>query len=299
MRRDDEEGAPPARVSEGTRLRRRGLVPKRRFGQHFLFNPRLLDFVIEHAGIEQGTHILEVGPGSGALTRRMLARGAHVIAVEIDRGLCELLRGELAGEPRFELLECDVLEGKHRLDGRVLAALEALGAPFKLVANLPFNAATPLLVQLLEQCPALAGAVVTVQDEVADRFVAVPGTRDYGTISVLAQAAARVRKLLKIGRQSFSPPPKVDAAVLELVPLAEGAPSRAVYAALKELVACAFAQRRKKLRARVAACWPSAEELCPPDARPEEVEPAGYLAMAHAVANERARGLPPQPRGQA
>ncbi len=281
------ERVPGEREGEGTRLRRRGLAPKRRFGQHFLFNPRLLDYVITQAGIVEGMHVLEVGPGSGALTRRMLARGAAVTAVEIDRGLCRVLREELSDEHGFTLIEGDALAGKHRMNEELRAHLASAGRPFKLVANLPFNAATPLLMLVLEDWTLFSGALVTVQDEVADRFVATPGTGTYGVISVLAQVLAVPRKLLKIGRQSFSPPPKVDAAVLQLTPRTPPLASAALYGAVKEVVAEAFGQRRKKLRPRIAARWPAAEGACPADARPEEISPSGYVAIAELVAGAR------------
>jgi 16S rRNA (adenine1518-N6/adenine1519-N6)-dimethyltransferase len=249
--------------------------------------------VIAHAEVAEGTRVLEVGPGSGALTRRLLAHGAIVTAVEIDRGLCGVLRDEFADCARFTLIQADVLDGKHRLNEGVMAHLAAAGQPFKLVANLPFNAATPLILLLLENGPLLSGVVVTVQAEVADRFIAVAGTREYGVISVLAQVLSKPEKLLKIGRQSFSPPPKVDAAVLKMTPRNCLDASRFPYGALKELVAWAFAQRRKKLRARVAERWPEAESVCPLDARPEDIDPAGYLAIAEVIAAGRLQGPPP------
>ncbi len=282
--------ARPERASEGARLRRRGLAPRRRFGQHFLFNPRLLDYVIARAGVGEGTRVLEVGPGSGALTRRLLAAGAFVTAVEIDRGLCGILREEMGDRERFTLVEGDILAGKHGLNAAALSAVGPPGTSFSLVANLPFNAATPLLLLLLERGPTLARAVVTVQEEVADRFVAAAGCGSYGVISVLAQTLAATEKLLRIGRQSFSPPPKVDAAVLRLTPRVSGRPAPAVYGALKEVVAWAFSQRRKQLFQRVAARWPGAERACPARARPEEVSPAAYIALAEAIAAAESPG---------
>ncbi|HAK96110.1 MAG TPA: ribosomal RNA small subunit methyltransferase A [Planctomycetes bacterium] len=282
-------GPRPERAGEGARLRRRGLAPRRRFGQHFLFNPRLLDYVIAQAGVGAGTRVLEIGPGSGALTRRLLAAGAVVTAVEIDRGLCGVLREEFGDRERLTLIEGDVLAGKHALNAAVLSGIEVPGTPFSLVANLPFNAATPLLLLLLEQCPGMAKAVVTVQDEVADRFVAASGAGAYGVISVLARTLAATEKLLRIERRSFSPPPKVDAAVLRVTPRAGDRPAPAVYGALKELVAWAFSQRRKQLLPRVAARWPGAAHACPARARPEDVSPAAYLALAEAIVAAESR----------
>lgn len=230
----------------------------------------------------EGDRILEVGPGTGALTRLLLDRGAQVTAVELDRRLCALLREELGGREGFRLIEGDVLAGKRRLSPAVLAALGRPTDPVKVVANLPFGAATPFIVTLLEAAPGLETMVVTVQLEVADRFAAPPGSRAYGVVSVLAQTLARVEKLRRIDRAAFWPPPKVDAAVVRFTPRREDRPGEDLYARLAELVRFAFAERRKRLRGRLAARWPAGglELLVPRDARPEELDAATYLAVA-------------------
>ncbi|HNS00614.1 MAG TPA: 16S rRNA (adenine(1518)-N(6)/adenine(1519)-N(6))-dimethyltransferase RsmA [Planctomycetota bacterium] len=281
--------ARPEGTGEGARLRRRGLAPRRRLGQHFLFNPRLLEYLIAQAGLREGARVLEVGPGSGALTRRLLAAGAAVTAVELDRGLCGVLREEFGDREGLTLIEGDILAGKHALNPAVLSGIGAPGTAFSLVANLPFNVATPLLLLLLELCPDMEKAVVTVQDEVADRFIAASGAQAYGGVSVLAQTLAAAEKLLRIEGRSFSPPPKVDAAVLRVTPRVER-PPQAVYTVLKELVAWAFSQRRKQLLPRVASKWPGAACACPARARPEEIAPAVYLALAEAINAVEPRG---------
>ena len=274
---EDAEGA-----SEVARLRRAGIRPTRALGQHFLFNPRLLEYIVEQAAVGPGDHVLEVGPGSGALTRRLLARGAAVTAVELDDGLSRLLEEELGGQDGFRLVRGDVLDGKHELHGDVRRVVTGAGGPIKLVSNLPFCSATPFLVTLLEQSRDLSVAVVTVQLEVADRFVAAPGRKSYGIVSVVAQVLARVEKLKRIRRLSFWPPPRVDAAVVRFTPHREGKPPVDQYRALKEVLRFAFAERRKQLRSRLEARWPgvvTADALVT-GARPEDVEPAGFLEIA-------------------
>lgn len=282
----------PRGPGEGARLRARGFRRKRRFGQHFLFNPRLLDFLVEQAQVRAGTRVLEVGPGSGALTRRLLARGARVTAVEIDRDLWPVLREEFGAGGAFELLEGDVLAGAHRLSPVVARWLEADPGPFALVANLPFGCSVPFLLLMLRDArPALETAVVTVQWEVAERFCAAPGSNAYGAVSVLVQTLADVSTVRRIRRQAFTPPPKVDAAVLRLFPrVGEGAPSPALYAVLTRVVKRAFSAPRKKLKGRIESGWPgvSVHGLTTDDARPADLPPSAYLALA-----VRAAGVEP------
>jgi 16S rRNA (adenine1518-N6/adenine1519-N6)-dimethyltransferase len=270
---------------ELARLRAYGIRPTRARGQHFLFNPRLLAYLADQASVGAADRVIEVGPGTGALTRILLARGARVTAVEIDRGLCRLLRDELGGAEGFRLIEGDVLAGKHRLHAELLAEIgHAPPRSLKVVANLPFSAATPFLIELLAEAPDLETAVVTIQKEVADRFAARPNEPAYGVISVLAQVLAGVEKLKRIRKQSFWPPPTVDACVVRFTPHRLDRPSETLFRALRELVAWAFQHRRKKLLARLESRWPGlpAGAIIGEDARPDAVGPDAYLALARA-----------------
>lgn len=299
-RRPSPAGGGPG---EGDRLRRAGIRPTKALGQHFLFNPRLLDFVIDGAAVGPGDLVLEVGPGTGALTRRLLARGADVVAVELDRALCRLLREELGGETRFRLIEGDAMAGKQTLNGELLETITGAPGGFKVVANLPFGSATPLLLALLEEGEALEVAVVTVQLEVADRFAAPTGGKSYGVVSVLAQTLACVEKLKRIGRLSFWPPPKVDAAVVKLVPRRGDRPPRELYRVLQDLVQWSFRERRKQLRPRFVHRWPGvaagAEESIPAGGRPEVLAPATYLELACRLLRAGGAALPGTEPGRA
>jgi len=274
------------RIREVDRIRARGLKPRRSLGQHFLFDHRILDVLVESAGVGPGDFVLEVGCGSGALTRRLLARGAHVVGVEIDRNLCALLREDLAQQGTFSLVEGDVLAGKHKLNPEVREAVERFPKKGKVVGNLPFSTATPLVIRLLRELENLEVIVVTVQLEVADRLTAEPGGSAYGALSVMARALADVEKVRKIDRRSFWPRPKVHGAVVRLVPRAEGRPPEPVLAALEAVVRAGFDHRRKRLRKVLQARWPLLElnDIVPEEARAGDLPPESYVALAERLA---------------
>lgn len=222
-----------------------GLRPKRRFGQNFLHDAHAMDRVVEAAEVGSGDRVLEVGPGTGSLTQRLLEAGARVVAVEVDRDLAVMLREQL--EPwgdQAHLIEGDVLAGKHAVEPRVLEAM-ADAATFSLVANLPYNVASPLLMNLAVQAPAMSRAVVMVQREVADRIVAEPGSKVYGAMSVVLQAQFACRRMFTLPPGAFWPPPKVDSAVVRLDRL--DPPLTKDPLALSALVSKLFGQRRKQL----------------------------------------------------
>ncbi len=211
---------PPARV-------------RPRLGQHFLVDENILGVVGRLAELDPSDVVLEVGAGLGVLTAYLAGRAGFVHAVEIDRGLAPALEQRLAGAS-VALHFGDALE----LD---LAALEPV--PTKLVANLPYSIATPLVVDSLDGLPALRLWCVMVQREVADRFFAAPGTKDYGAVSVLVQLAARRSGFHPVSRTVFSPRPHVDSALVAF--RRQRLPER--FGALKQLVQAAFAHRRKTL----------------------------------------------------
>lgn len=269
-------------------LRRYGIHPRHRFGQNFLLNPRLLDFIIDQAQVAPGDHVLEVGPGSGALTRRLLTRGASVTAIEIDRDLSRLLLDTIgAGPEPFTLIQGDVIASGKALNPQLLAALPAGDAPLKLVANLPFSCGTTVVMSCLDGLAGMRRITVTLQLEVVDRFVAVPGSKAYGVVSVLSQLMGDVRKVKKVSRRAFWPEPKVDAAVLDIaLPPSEARMSSEIYNHLKDIVQFAFQNRRKKLQSRLARRWPQLSQaiLEPFDCRPDAVPPPRFMTLAHAVA---------------
>lgn len=219
---------------------RHGLAARRALGQHFLLDPAVCARIAAQAGDLAGRHVLEVGPGPGGLTRALLATGAaSVLAVEIDRRAVAALAELAALHPgRLAVREADAL---------TLDPAEALPAPRRIVANLPYNIGTPLLVRWLRGAAALEGMTLMFQQEVAERIAAAPDTDAYGRLGVLAQWRCTARLALSLPPGAFSPPPKVWSAVVDLVPHAAD-PGAALFAAMERVTAAAFGQRRKMLR---------------------------------------------------
>jgi 16S rRNA (adenine1518-N6/adenine1519-N6)-dimethyltransferase len=209
--------------------------PKRELGQHFLADENILGVIERLAELGEADVALEIGPGLGVLTRRLAERVAHVHAVEIDTSLEERLRTKLAGTTNVELHFGDALQ----LD---LRAFEP--PPTKLVANLPYNVATPLIVESLDGLPTVVLWCVMVQREVADRLFAAPGTKEYGAVSVLVQLASERTGFRPVSRSVFRPRPNVDSA---LVAFRRRNELPAGYPRLKQVVGAAFAHRRKML----------------------------------------------------
>ena len=257
------------------------MIPARkRWGQHFLVRAETARRIVEASGVGPGDIAFEVGPGEGALTRPLAERAGRVLAVEIDPLRCEALRHGLAGNVR---LVCgDVLD---RSFAEWLATVEWT-PPAVLVANLPFNAATPILVRAIEEEGTFSRAIATVQKEVARRFSATAGSEAYGYLSVRAAAFARARVLFDLPPGAFRPSPRVTSSVLELVPRSASLDSAARDRALA-IASLAFRFRRKTVanalssavdRARVTRAL---EELGrSPLSRAEELSLADYIGLA-------------------
>jgi len=196
-------------------LAERGLAPKKSLGQNFLVDHNLLAKLVDAADVSPGAAVLEIGPGAGVLTRELLERGARVVAVELDAGLADLLRDTLLPHhpDALTLIEGDALPSG-RLHPDALAALA--GAAWTMVANLPYGAASPILVDALARRPACRGVHVTIQKEDADRVLATPGTKDYGALGVICQAMAEGEVICKAPGSCFWPPPKVTSAMISL-----------------------------------------------------------------------------------
>lgn len=225
-------------------IRTHELAADKRFGQHFLTDPNILARIATAPGPLAEQTAIEVGPGPGGLTRALLAAGAkHVIAIEIDPRCVAIIQELAAATPmRLDVLEADALS----LD------ITSLGqAPRQIIANLPYNVATPLLIGWLkaiaQDTDAIAGMTLMFQREVADRLTATPGQKIYGRLSVMTQWLTRSRKLFDLPGGAFTPPPKVASAVVHLTPLGE-APGLEAFTAMERVVAAAFGQRRKMLR---------------------------------------------------
>jgi len=263
-------------------LEAHGLSPRKRFGQNFLIDDHQVQKIVAAARLGPGDTVLEVGPGTGILTEALLATEAAVVAVELDRGLCELLRERLGGPTasgQLQLIEGDALAGKHALNPGVVAALG--DRPFSVVANLPYNAASPLLIQLCTVEPGvsrLSRAVVMVQREVADRLLATPGKdgKLVGPLTLLVQNRCVVGRVGVLGPGCFWPPPQVDSSVIELVPRA--APLTEDAPAFGELVHTLFSKRRKQIGGVLGRGrgWP---EGVTPDMRPEQLTLEQLVAL--------------------
>lgn len=191
--------------------------PRHRFGQNFMIDQNLVRLVADAGQVRAGELVIEVGPGTGTLTEELLSRDADVLAVEIDRDLAGLLRERLADNPRFRLIEGDALSGKHNLHAELESALadaRQQNRPTKLVANLPYNIASPLVIELLIR--GVTTLAFTVQKEVADRLRASPGTDAYGALTAMAQLLSDVEALRTLPPQAFWPAPKIESSLVRL-----------------------------------------------------------------------------------
>lgn len=256
-------------------LERHGLRPRKHLGQHFLVDPNLVERIVRHSGVGPSDRVVEIGAGTGTLTRALAATGATVVAYEVDAKLRPLLDEALSGTGA-EVRYADALE--------VDLAAELGRGPWTMVANLPYNVGTPLLLELLRSAHNITRFVVMLQREVADRLVAQQGTAAYGLPTVSAALRADVRFGFAVPPQVFFPQPEVGSAVIALnriepPPLADVA---------ERLAAVAFNQRRKMLRRSLAERLSDPVALLEqagidPAARPEELGALDWVALATAV----------------
>ncbi len=254
---------------------------RKRFGQHWLSDATVLDRILAAAAVEPGEQLLEVGPGRGALTERLLASPAGAVAaVELDRDLVAGLRDRFGADPRFALLEGDVLA-------------VPLPPADKVVANIPYNITGPLLELLVGRLdaprnPPFRRLVLLVQQEVGERIRARPGSGPCGALSVRMQLLARCTPVCPVPPRCFTPPPKVHSEVICIEPLPpEQWPEPALARGVERLLRCAYGSRRKMLRNTLASLLP-AGELAPLAAaagvdlaqRPQDLAPAQWIALA-------------------
>ena len=252
---------------------------KRRLGQHFLTDPRLLGRIADALAPGPGDTVLEIGPGPGGLTAALAARSARVVAIEKDPELVPALRHRF---PDATIVEGDALDA----DWHALA-----GSPWLLAGNIPYNITSPLIDKALEP-PLPARIVFLVQKEVADRVTARPGGKEYGALSVGVQAVARAERLFIVPAGAFQPRPEVDSAVLRMTPLETPLIEAAERPAFRRLVVGIFGFRRKQLLRglRELTGWP-ADRVVPAlarvavedTARPETLAPAQFAALLRAL----------------
>jgi 16S rRNA (adenine1518-N6/adenine1519-N6)-dimethyltransferase len=265
-------------------IRELGLSAKKSLGQNFLLDFNLIRRIARAAGPLEGASVVEVGPGPGGLTRALLLEGAaRIVAIEKDTRCLPGLHAIAARYPgQLEILSADA----RKIDYGALG----LSSPARIVANLPYSVATPLLISWLKTepwPPWFDRLVLMFQREVAERIVAAPGSKDYGRLAVLCQWRTAPRILLTLPAEAFTPRPKVDSALVELVPRKAPEPPCNIFA-LEKVTAAAFGQRRKMLRAALRQLTPDSEALLQalgidPKARAEELGVAAFCRIANAL----------------
>jgi len=253
------------------------LPPRKRFGQNFLHDKMVIQQIVQSVAPEKNDHLVEIGPGRGALTLPLLKTGCRLDVIEIDRDMIAPLTALCAGAPNFTLHQADALVFDFGL-------LVSAGEQLRIVGNLPYNISTPLLFHLLKSAGQIADMHFMLQKEVADRLAANPGTRDYGRLSVMVQYCCRVSLLFDVEPESFSPQPKVRSSVIRLQPYQEKPFQAKDEKHFAELVKTAFSQRRKTLRNNLKKFMEIPEKEASPvdfQLRPEQISVAEYVALSN------------------
>jgi 16S rRNA (adenine1518-N6/adenine1519-N6)-dimethyltransferase len=261
---------------------------KKSLSQHFLVDPNLQRKVVEALEPAPGDHVLEIGPGTGSLTRHLVGRVDRLILVELDDALAGRLAEEYAGREDVSVVHADALDVRlEEVSG---------GRALKVVGNIPYAITTPLIFHLLEARPRPRMIVLTVQREVADRLTARPGTKEYGALTVGVQAVARVEPLFGLSRGAFRPRPEVESRAVRIVPLEPPPLAPGEEESLRRLTRVAFSRRRKQMQ-KVLRQAPeyrlSVEEAdalfrrlaLDPSVRPDALPVADYIRLAAALAD--------------
>lgn len=256
------------------------MYANKRLGQHFLHDPAIIDRIITAINPQPGDHIVEIGPGRGALTLPLAASGARLDLVELDRSLA----GALEAHPDLGHVRV------HRANAlEVDYARFADRGPFRLVGNLPYNISSPLLFRFLEAAAHIRDMTLMLQREVVERMVASPGTRDYGRLTVMLAARCRVQKLFVVRAGAFSPPPKVESAIVRVVPHAEPPFDPGDWTVFERIVRAGFTARRKTLRNALRTVA-DAEQIAgagiDPGVRPDTLAPADYARLAKRLSED-------------
>jgi 16S rRNA (adenine1518-N6/adenine1519-N6)-dimethyltransferase len=248
--------------------------PRKRFGQHFLADPAVIDAILNAVHATADDVIVEIGPGQGAITDTLARQAGHLHAVELDRDLAARLRKRYADTPNVTVHEADALQFD----------FGAIGERLRIVGNLPYNISTPLLFHLLDYRDHIVDMHFMLQKEVVDRMAAMPGSKAYGRLGIMLGCHLQVEPLFDVPPEAFDPPPEVNSAVVRLDPLPAGTFQIDNEAALSALVAKAFMQRRKTLRNALRdAVSPGDFEAVgiDPGLRPEQVAIADYIRLGN------------------
>lgn len=251
--------------------------PRKRFGQHFLEDDTVISAIIQSLFLKRDDKVIEIGPGRGALTLPLLKGLNQLIVIEIDKDLVR--EWQARAYSNLTVMQADALE----------VDFTKWGKNIRLVGNLPYNISTPLLIHLLDALSSIQDMHFMLQKEVVDRLAAVPGTKAYGRLTVMVQAFCQVERLFDVPPEAFNPPPKVDSAVLRLIPLEENVMPSVDKAVLSRLLMQAFSMRRKTLRNNLKKYIPLSylEELgIDASLRPEEVSVKEYVQLAVRESNQ-------------
>ena len=252
-------------------------IARKRFGQHFLADAAIIDAIVREIAPQPGDAMVEIGPGLAALTQPLVERLGRLAVIELDRDLARRLRAH----PQLQVIEADVLAVDFAALATQLIAAPALA--MRVVGNLPYNISTPILFHLLPFAGVIADQHFMLQKEVVDRMVAAPASAAYGRLSVMLQWRYQMENVLAVPPESFEPPPRVDSAVVRMVPRA--APAALHVVRLSQLVQVAFSQRRKLLRHTLGK-WLQEKSFAghfDVQRRAEEVPVAEYIALTQAV----------------
>ncbi len=252
---------------------------RKRFGQHFLADPAVVDAILNSIHATKDDIVVEIGPGQGVLTDRLARQAGHLHAIELDRDLAETLRQRFGHNDAVTIHEADALSFD----------FSALGEHLRVVGNLPYNISTPLLFHLLKHRNNIVDMHFMLQKEVVDRMAAQPGTKAYGRLGIMLGCHLSIERLFDVDRHAFKPPPAVTSAVVRLDPLPPGTFEIDNEAFLSTLVATAFMQRRKTLRnslKKLAAPADLEAVGIDPGHRPEQVSIARYIALGNHLARK-------------
>ena len=254
----------------------KGHVARKRFGQNFLADIHYVEKIVAAIAPTAGDNVVEIGPGLGALTGRLIDRAGRIHAIEIDRDLAARLAADFPPE-RLALQVADALSFD----------FATLGPQLRVVGNLPYNISSPLLFHLAQFAPTLRDVHVMLQKEVVARMTAAPDTQDYGRLSVMLQVRFRMKRLFVVPPGAFRPAPKVESAVVRLAPLGAGEPVIADPALFARIVSAAFGQRRKTMRNALSAIADEGALRAAgidPGARGETLSVADFVRLADALA---------------
>ena len=273
-----------------------GVWPKKRFGQHFLIDLNLMRLLVDSAGIRNSDVVLEVGCGTGSLTQALAGKAGKVIAVEVDRTLAIIAKKQLEKQKNVEIISTDILENKHTISGTIADAVGSsrrnCPGRFLLVANLPYSAACPVMLNLVTGPTTVDAMYVTVQKEIAQRMTAGPGDKDYGSLAILLAATGDIKTIRVLKPTVFWPQPEVDSAMVSFVRDKDKTGRIENMGLFSEVISAFMGHRRKMLKtssklARGSLAeirnWDEIFQRCSvdPTNRPEQLSPEDYIAIAN------------------